>query len=107
MPFVGLPLVGRPARTGDECRLCTSPVVTGTRQPRLFLRMKRIGTLGYIILGMITTSAFASTASTSTTAPAATEAAQASAPGKHKKGGKKHGSHHAHKKKTAPAAEQK
>jgi len=68
--------------------------------------MKRIGTLGYIILGLITTSAFASTTSPVPTAPAATENAPASSSGKHKKGGKKHGSHHAHKKKLAPAAEQ-
>ena len=72
---------------------------------RLVLRMKRIGTLGYIILGLITTSAFAETTSTPTTAPA-TESTQTASSGKHKKGGKKH-SHHAHKKKQAPAAEQK
>jgi hypothetical protein len=71
--------------------------------------MKRIGTLGYIILGLITTSAFAQTSPT-VTAPAAAPAAD-TAPaksGKHKgkKSAKKHGSH-AHKKKPAPAAEQK
>ena len=68
--------------------------------------MKRIGTLGYLILGLITTSAFADTTSVPTTAPAA-DTAQTAPSGKHKKGGKKHG-HHAHKKKPAPpAAEQK
>jgi len=67
--------------------------------------MKRIGTLGYIILGLITTSAFADTTSIPPTAPAADNAHTAPS-GKHKKGGKKHGSHHAHKKKLAPAAEQ-
>lgn len=70
--------------------------------------MKRIGTLGYLILGLITTSAFADTTSTTPVAPAvpAADSAPAVKSGKHKKGGKKH-SAHAHKKKPAPAAEQK
>ena len=73
---------------------------------RLDLRMKRIGSLGYLILGLITTSAFADTTSIPPTAPAA-DTAQTAPSGKHKKGGKKH-SHHAHKKKhAAPATEQK
>jgi len=70
--------------------------------------MKRIGTLGYLILGLITTSAFADTTSSTpavSAAPAA-DSAPAVKSGKHKKGGKKH-SHQAHKKKPAPAAEQK
>jgi len=70
--------------------------------------MKRIGTLGYLILGLITTSAFAQTSPT-LTAPA-TESSPAAPTSKHKKGGKKHSAHKghkSHKKKDAPAAEQK
>ena len=93
-----------------SCR-ATYKVVTAARGLRLVLRMKRIGTLGYIILGLITTSAFADTTSaTPATTPApAVDAAPAAKSGKHKKGGKKHGHHsqHAHKKKAAPEAEQK
>ncbi len=69
--------------------------------------MKRIGTLGYVILGLITTSAFAQTTPSPETAAPSTENASAN-PTKGKKGGKKH-SHSAHKKhgKKKPAAEQK
>ena len=66
--------------------------------------MKKIGTLGYVILGLITTSAFAQSAPSTETAAPATENAT-SQTSKGKKGGKKH-SHHAHKKggkKQAPA----
>lgn len=73
--------------------------------------MKKIGTLGYIILGLITTSAFAQSAPAPTTAAPLSENATAN-PGKAKgkKGDKKH-SHHAHKKskkdKDKSASEQK
>ena len=69
--------------------------------------MKKIGTLGYLILGLITTSAFAQTAPSPEVSPT-TESAQTAQPSKpHKKGGRKH-SHRAHKKHhKKPAAEQK
>jgi hypothetical protein len=68
--------------------------------------MKKIGTLGYIILGLITTSAFAQSTPAETIV-AAPESAQTSATAKHKKGGKKHAHHKAHKKHKKDAAEQK
>ena len=70
--------------------------------------MKKIDTLGYVILGLITTSAFAQSApSTETAAPSTENATANPGKGKGKKGGKKH-SHHAHKKHgKKPAAEQK
>ena len=69
--------------------------------------MKKIGTLGYLILGLITTSAFAQTTPAETTVSASQQTAQTAPSGNHKKGGKKH-NHRAHKKHTKkPAAEQK
>ena len=64
--------------------------------------MKKIGTLGYIILGLITTSAFADTATQTPATPATSAAIDSGSPsardtGKAKKGGKKH-HHRAHKK---------
>ena len=76
--------------------------------------MKKLLTLSFLALGLITVSAFADAApfvvpaAPAAPAPAAapSDAAQATQPTKHKKSGKKHG-HHAHKKKQQPATEQK
>ena len=72
--------------------------------------MKRIGTLGYLILGLITTSAFAQTSSTVTaTSSESVQAAPSGKSGKHKKGSKKHSHHgkHTDKKKSGSENEQK
>lgn len=68
--------------------------------------MKKIGTLGYLVLGLMTASAFAESTPVPSAAPAP-DSSQVAQPAKaHKKSGRKH-AHRAHKKHKKPATDQK